>query len=578
MNGNKAGKQIGILGGGPSGLFVYKRLVESGHSDVAITIIERKAQPGAGMPYSSEGACHEHITNVSGNEIPDLVTSLREWVQTAPPDLLKRFGIRPENFSDYKVVPRLLLGEYLAAQFDLLEQQAKKAGIATQWVFDTAVSDIVDDPAENKVTVITGSGSYRFDHIIICTGHQWPHHHEGTVPGWFDSPYPPAKLAMRTPYPVAIKGASLTAIDGIRTLARHNGHFVQQDNKLVYRTDAESNGFRLVMHSLDGLLPAIRFHLEDSHLSKEAALSEEEIKACMAANDGFVPLDYVYEQCFKEPLRRQDPDFYEAIRHMSMEAFVDHMMSLRERIDAFLLFRAEYAEAEQSIRRRESVHWKEMLAVLSFAMNYPAKHFCAEDMLRLKKVLMPLISIVIAFVPQSSCQELLALYEAGVLSLVPVDTDSEALPQPEGGALYRYTDEEGRRQSVPYKLYVDCTGQRAFEFHEVPFERLRSDGSISPAWLRFRSADAAAAAKADGNKVKQDNMGPYYLQVPGIAINDRFQVLDRYGVYNPRIYMMAVPYIAGFNPDYSGLDFCEAASARIHQSLQEVMAADNASS
>jgi hypothetical protein len=27
--------------------------------------------------------------------------------------------------------------------------------------------------------------------------------------------------------------------------------------------------------------------------------------------------------------------------------------------------------------------------------------------------------------------------------------------------------------------------------------------------------------------------------------------------------MMAVPYIGGFNPDYSGLDFCEAASKEI---------------
>jgi epoxyqueuosine reductase QueG len=51
------------------------------------------------------------------------------------------------------------------------------------------------------------------------------------------------------------------------------------------------------------------------------------------------------------------------------------MMSLRENLDAFTLFKAEYAEAEKSIRLEQSVHWKEMLAVLSFAMNYPAKHF-----------------------------------------------------------------------------------------------------------------------------------------------------------------------------------------------------------
>ena len=61
--------------------------------------------------------------------------------------------------------------------------------------------------------------------------------------------------------------------------------------------------------------------------------------------------------------------------------------------------------------------------------------------------------------------------------------------------------------------------------------------------------------------------GDVYLQVPGISINDHFQVVDAYGALNDRIYIMAVPYIGGFNPDYSGLDFGEEASARIIKSL-----------
>ena len=54
-----------------------------------------------------------------------------------------------------------------------------------------------------------------------------------------------------------------------------------------------------------------------------------------------------------------------------------------------------------------------MLAVLSFAMNYPVRYFSAEFMQRLQKDLMPLISIVIAFMPQGSAEEMLALNEAG---------------------------------------------------------------------------------------------------------------------------------------------------------------------
>jgi hypothetical protein len=72
----------------------------------------------------------------------------------------------------------------------------------------------------------------------------------------------------------------------------------------------------------------------------------------------------------------------------------------------------------------------------------------------------------------------------------------------------------------------------------------------------------------EGNKeVVREKNGSYTLKMPGIMINDNFQVVDKYGAYNERIYVMAVPYIGGINPDYSGLDFCEAASAKIIKAL-----------
>lgn len=562
---------IGILGGGPSGLFVYKRLLDSGIPDLAITIFEKHEQLGAGMPYSSYGANVEHITNVSGNEIPQLVTPVKEWISAAPHELLKQFNITPENFNDYKVVPRLLFGEYLSSQFQLLLQKGKKAGIKTVVLLNTEVADVMDDEQSETVKVITNEGKHQFDAVVITTGHQWPQKHEGKVPGYFDSPYPPSKLAEKTNYPVAIRGASLTAIDAVRTLARNNGSFTRDNGAVSYQLAADSPDFRLVLHSIHGLLPGIRFHLEDPQLSKDEVMSETELWKLKEENEGFVPLDYIFERNFKKPLREQQPEFYEQVKDMSIEQFVEHMMSLRERLDPILLFKAEYAEAEKSIKRKQSVYWKEMLASLSYAMNYPAKHFSAEDMMRLRKTLMPLISIVIAFVPQSSCNELLALHAAGVLSVTAVDKDSEVIPQEEGGVLYVHTDEEGVEHRNRYQLFVDSIGQPHLPYHAFPFKSLREAGSISPARLKFRSAaEGEAAMQLKGQQVEQDGSGDYYLQVPGITINDNFQVLDKYGAYSERIYIMAVPHIAGFNPDYSGLDFCEAASGRIVNHLSTV--------
>ncbi|MDQ6763647.1 MAG: hypothetical protein M3015_13595, partial [Bacteroidota bacterium] len=119
-----------------------------------------------------------------------------------------------------------------------------------------------------------------------------------------------------------------------------------------------------------------------------------------------------------------------------------------------------------------------------------------------------------------------------------------------------------------YRLFVDSIGQPHLHYDQFPFKSLLNDKVISSASLKFRSkreGEAALSMKQEG--VKKGTNGDHYLQVPGITINDHFQVVDSYGALNPRIYIMAVPYISGYNPDYSGLDFCEAASAKIIKQL-----------
>lgn len=562
--------RIAILGGGPSGLFMYKRFVDSENTAISITIFEKKTQLGAGMPYSYEGANEEHITNVSGNEIPELVIPIAEWIETLPKEKLAKYKINPDDFNDYKVLPRLLFGEYLSAQFDLLLAKAFTLGLETELHFDSLVTDIIDYPDRKIVEVeINEQKLFTYDHVIICTGHKWPKKHEGKIMGYFDSPYPPAKLEFNVNHAVAIKGSSLTAIDAIRTLARKNGVFLKHENgKLSYKKNEDNEGFKIIMHSRNGMLPAVRFHLEDSHLLNDALLTKEEIIECRLNNNGFLPLDFVFEKDFKAIFRNKDPEFYEQIKHMDIETFVDAMMELRERLDPFHLFKAEYTEAEKSIKRKQSIYWKEMLAVLSFAMNYPAKYLSAEDMQRLQKVLMPLISIVIAFVPQKSVEEMLALNEAGILDVVSVGEDSKIEILEEGGIIYHYINDNDQKQAKKFKTFIDCVGQPHLSYEEFPYKSLRINKSVSPANLRFRDVQVAKEQLENGNKnISVDKDGNYYLKISGIKINDSFQVIDAYDALNDRIYIMAVPYIGGYNPDYSGLDFCEAASAAIIESL-----------
>lgn len=563
--------RIAVLGGGPSALFIYKRLIESGKNTIEINIYEKGDRLGAGMPYSRAGANDEHITNVSGNEIPDIVTPVAEWIASVPKDTLDKFGIDPTGFNEYKTLPRLLFGQYLAAQFKLLQNMAKESGIVTTVHYHTTVTDVADSPADGKVNItLDGGREAEYDRVIICTGHLWPKTQEGKIPGYFDSPYPPSKLAFKANHAIAVRGSSLTAIDAIRTLGRYNGTFGKdQRGQYTYQADPATPGFRIVMHSRNGLLPALRFHLEDSHLGKNTILSPEEIAEVRALNEGFLPLDHVFDRNFKAGIRKNDPGYYEEIKDLSIEGFVAKVMALRERVDAFQLLAAEYTEAEKSIKRRQSIYWKEMLGVLSFAMNYPAKYFSAEDMLRLKRELMPLISVVIAYVPQSSAAEMLAMHRAGHLDIVPVGDDSEVEPLETGGIVYHYKDERGESQHDSYQTFVDCIGQPHLSYEELPFRGLVEDKTVSRARIYFRDPQKGAEELKNNKQAGQDRDGRYFLTVPGITINDSFQAVDEYNALNERIYVMAVPFIGGYNPDYSGLDFGEAASAAIVKTLLE---------
>lgn len=555
--------RVGIIGGGPSGLFMLKHLLETGRKDLAIHIFEKNEQLGAGMPYSLEGASSEHITNVSDNEIPVLSQSIADWIENHTSEAW-RYHIKPKDFSEYKVLPRLLFGKYLSDQFEELLKDAEKQGIIITIHTNTMVNDMKYDSELREVEVFTADKRYIFDIAVVCIGHNWPVIHEGIVPGYFDSPYPPDKLNLKLNCPVAIKGSSLTAIDAIRTLARNNGHYIKNENNVLqYQLHKGSEGFKIVMHSRNGFLPAVRFHLQDSHLQNEHLLTEEELASHRKTNAGFLSLDYVFEKNFKNLFLEKDKGFYEKIKDLSLEDFVNSMMKLREELPPFQLLRAEYNEAEKSIKRKQSIYWKEALGILSIAMNQPAKHFSAEDFLRLKSALLPLISIVIAYLPQSSCEELLALYGAGVLDLIAVGENSQVLSQERGGIIYEYTKEKNRKEKVYFSCYINCVGQAHLPIEKFPFKGLLDGKSLCQATYQFKlDSEGNKALVAQPEEIEVIN-GQYHLKVSGLAINDYFQVIDKYGAFNPQLYIMAVPYISGYNPDYSGLDFCEAASKTI---------------
>ena len=546
-------------------MFVLKRLLEAAPASLRVEIFEAGGRLGQGMPYSEEGATREHITNVSANELPDLPSPLHHWVRSLPQSVLDEYGIQRASFDEEKVLPRLLFGRYLHETFAALIARAREAALPVEVHYHCRVVDLCDLPEKAALEVVTEHGErLEFDQVVICTGHRWPHEDDDPSSGYFSSPYPPAKIARRMNHPVALRGSSLTAVDAIRTLARHNGSFGRSPSgELGFERDPESPDFAVIMHSRNGLLPCVRFHLEDPQVVGVDLLGKDDYRAIRRENDGFVPLDAVFESDFKAQIRERDPVLYERIQEMTLEQFVEAAMRSRERQEPFALFRAEYQEGRRSVALDRPIPWKEAISILSFSMNYPAKYFSAEDMLRLKQTLAPLIAVVIAFLPHGACEELLALHDAGALDLVEVGAESRVERQEGGGIVYYYGD-DASPAARPFATFVDCVGQPALAWDELPFPTLLSQGVFSQATVRFRdSRQGEIHAKGQPDDVRREPDGGLRLLLPGVAIDDAFRPLDSQGRPHSRVQLMAVPYMGGHNPDYSGVDFCEEASQRI---------------
>ncbi|MCD9855552.1 FAD/NAD(P)-binding protein [Epilithonimonas sp. JDS] len=561
-------QSIALIGGGPAALMILKHIVENKQYPNTITIFEKNDRLGVGMPYGKNGSNKEHVANISASELPDFEINFEDYITKHPPHEFPDFysnGV----FNVNQVIPRLVLGNYLEFLFHWYIKTVQKEGCTVVIKTNCTVDDIAFNN-DNQYTISTNSEDlFYVDIVILCTGHSWPKKYEEQVKGWFDSPYPPSKFTAELNGHVAIRGTSLTAVDAVKTLARLNGTYVShEDGKLTYELHEGSENFKITLFSTGGFLPALRFHSDGEAYSSSWLMSMKDIYDYKSCHGGFVDLDYVFDLNFKQPLKEKDPDFYEKIKNLNIEDFAEHMLELRKEVDSFDLFKAEYREAEKSIDRQQPISWKEMLADFSYAMNYPAKHFSAEDMLRLRKSMMPLISVIIASLPQSSYREIISLYEAGLIDLIQVDKDSKVVPHEESGAVYHYTSENQQILEKHYSIFIDAIGQQPINYEDFPFEGIKKDNLLSQAYLSFKDNENAAALLSEGNRqVYKGYNDNYYLRIPGLEINDYFQAMNSYGEIISGLYIMAVPLIGGLNPDYSGLDFCDTAAERIVSSL-----------
>ena len=227
--------RIAIVGGGPTAVYTLKNLLQKAER-LHVTLFEAGPVAGCGIPYSEAHNTIDMMANITSIEIPPVLTSLSDWVQSSDDALLRRFKIDREAVGDRDFYPRILIGAYYTDQLQRLIAAGETAGQKVTIVTNTRVRDIEPETASFTLYLDTpqGEGEAHFDAVIMATGHLTDLQKPKRRAGLYRTPYPVQDLKLGKDRAALVLGSSLSGIDAIVALASRYGSFKGGDDDLTY--------------------------------------------------------------------------------------------------------------------------------------------------------------------------------------------------------------------------------------------------------------------------------------------------------------------------------------------------------
>lgn len=577
-------QSLAIIGSGPSAIYLLKHIMDhvSSLSPTLgeITIFEKNAFTGMGMPYTPQTTDKYNMSNISSEELPELPVVFADWLRSQAPSALATLGLEGVEIKEDEVYGRLALGQYFKSQYQLLQTWLTEAGIRVHSHADCKVVDLTDDTTSGRVTLSTEHGEvYEFDRVVIATGHRWP---EKDVPeaGYYASPWPISKLlppeGEHYNFVIGTLGASLSAFDVISSLAHRHGDFIRDGDALTYLPHPNTEGFKLIMHSSKGLLPHLQFDQDEPMREIYRHVSPAEMAKLMDEQGSLrieTYFDRVCRKVLQEAFRKDDlPDMVKRLENPQFKLvdFIEEMGNKHEYDNAFEGMRKEMHEAEESVKMHRPIHWKERMDDLIYTLNYYAGYMPAEDHVTLHEQLMPFLLNVIAAMPLPSGNTILALYDAGKLDMVAGSVSRVRKSKAHHHTLVE-VGEDGKTATYSYDMFIDCSGQSPLELSDYPFPSLVKNKTVRPACAAFfGSKSAIKLAKEDPEMLLKIN-GDTLLKTGGIDIDHSYRVIGESGVANPRIHDIAFPHTTGHRPYSYGLQACNDTSRIVVEAwLEEV--------
>ncbi len=458
-------KRVAIVGAGPTGIYTFYSLLNS-PEPLSVTVYEQAEEAGVGMPYSDDENSRMMLANIASIEIPPLFMSYLDWLRLQSDNHLARFDVQRETLHDRQFLPRLLLGEYFRDSFQQIVKQAQQRGFAVTLHESCRVVDLktavtgVDLWAEGK------SEPETFDLVAIATGHVWPDEEEATR-SFFPSPWSGLMEAKIPACRVGIMGTSLSGLDAAMAVVIQHGNFIEKEGQpSTFELDKGHEGLKIALMSRTGVFPEADFYCPIPY-EPLAVVTDEILQAEIAAGaEGL--LDRVFALIVKE-LKQADPAWSArvALDTLNADTLAQTWFADRREHDPFSWAEANLQEVERNKRNKHTVPWRYTILRLHEKVQEIVPHLTDADKERFKSGLARVFIDNYAAIPSQSIRRLLALREAGIISIVTLGQD--------------YTLDVGDERTVivagderyEFDVYIDARGQQAMKSKDLPFPSLR---------------------------------------------------------------------------------------------------------
>lgn len=457
-------KNIAIVGTGPTGIYTLYSMVENQNA-VAITLYEQADEAGVGMPYAQEDNSRLMLANIASIEIPPLFSTYLDWLKQQDPLHLAHYGVQHASLHERQFLPRILLGEYYRSQFLQLTEQARQRGFQITVHESSEVTDLA--VSNEGVKLWAGASKPEvFDLVVLATGHVWPDDEQATR-GYFPSPWSGLLEAHVDAGKVGIMGVSLSAIDAAMAVVAQHGEFVETGGDgLAFRLDKDSDALKIALLSRSGILPEADFYCplpyEPLQIVTEQAIERE----IAAGQDGL--LDRVFALIVKE-IELVDPLWSKhiSLQTLNADTFSEAWFADRQQHCPFHWAAKNLEEVERNKRDKHTVAWRYALLRLHEPVEDIVPHLSEHDRERFSKGLARVFIDNYTAIPSESIRRLLALRDAGILSIHALGQDYTL------NIANKKTVIVAEDERFEFATFIDARGQRPLKIRDLPFPTLR---------------------------------------------------------------------------------------------------------